>query len=183
MNCQYCNTPIPDGATFCPGCGTPTASIPPQGQVVPPQACGQIPPQQPMYGQQVPQQTGTPKLYNPTAAANWSVLFTPVFGGICIFKNYKTLGEQQRAQISLILTIVFGLITFVGPLLPFPPGRGMPFVALITWYLIEPKKQINFLKSRGIVYEKKSWGIPALIGFGALAVYVSIVALLMIASE
>ena len=67
----------------------------------------------------------------------------------------------------------------VGALLPFAAGRAMPLLALLIWYLIEPKRQIKFLKSHGIVYEKKSWGIPVLIGFGALAVYVILLLVLM----
>ena len=192
MNCPYCSTPIPNGAPYCPGCGSQITQTPPQGQYAPPPPqYGQVPPQgqyapppPPQYGQY--DQSGTPRLYNPSAAANWSILLTPVFGGWCVYTNYKELGEQSRAQTSLIVTIVIAAATVFGPLLslftalPDAIGRAIPLVTLILWYLIEAKGQINFIKSRNIVYEKKPWGTPVLIGLIATVAYVT--ALFVLAS-
>ena len=171
MNCPYCNTPIPNGAQCCPGCDTPISPMVPQGQCAPQPQYGQVPPQ----GQYA--SSGTPRLYNPNAAANWSILLTPVFGSWCVYTNYKQLGEKSRAQTSLAVTILIAVATVFGPLLsmfaPVPDavGRAIPFVALILWYFIEAKGQVNFIKTRGIVYEKKPWGTPVLIGVLAVVLY------------
>ena len=36
-------------------------------------------------------------LWNPDAAACWSMLFTPLFGTILVIRNWEALGEPKRA--------------------------------------------------------------------------------------
>jgi hypothetical protein len=38
-----------------------------------------------------------PALWNPNAAANWSLLFSPMFGAWLHMKNWAALGEPERA--------------------------------------------------------------------------------------
>ena len=38
-----------------------------------------------------------PSLWNPNAAASWSLIFTPIFGAILHMKNWEALGEPQKA--------------------------------------------------------------------------------------
>lgn len=165
MNCPYCNSQVPDGAQYCPVCDSPVISTPPQEQGAPP------PPQHGQYAS-----SETPRLYNPNAAAAWSILLTPVFGSWCIYTNYKELGEKSRAQTSLAVTIVIAAVTVFVPLLTLFSSRlavlrGAPFVALILWYVIEAKGQINFIETRGIVYELKPWVAPLLIGVLSATLY------------
>ena len=38
-----------------------------------------------------------PPLWNPNAAANWSLLFSPAFGAFVHMKNWQALGEPEKA--------------------------------------------------------------------------------------
>ena len=40
-------------------------------------------------------------LWNPNAAANWSLLFTPAFGAYLHAQNWRAMGEQDRASASM----------------------------------------------------------------------------------
>ena len=39
-----------------------------------------------------------PTLWNPNAAANWSLLFSPIFGTWLHMLNWRALGEAERAE-------------------------------------------------------------------------------------
>lgn len=157
MNCPYCNNPLPFNVSQCPSCG---AAV--QQQAPPPQ-----------YGQATPANR-TPRLYNPNAAVNWSLLFTPVFGSWCIYTNYKELGEQNRANTSLVVTVVLAVIYLLGGIL-FDGIVYGSLVILLLWYLIEAKGQLRFIKERAIVYEKKPWGTPVWIGLAAVVAWVVLI--------
>ena len=43
-----------------------------------------------------------PVLWNPNAAANWSIPFTPVFGSILNYLNWKALDDSVRSRKSLV---------------------------------------------------------------------------------
>lgn len=39
-----------------------------------------------------------PALWNPAAAACWSLVFTPAFGAYLLMRNWETLGDRQQAM-------------------------------------------------------------------------------------
>ena len=45
-----------------------------------------------------------PPLWNPNAAAMWSLLFSPVFGALVHMKNWQAMGEPEKAAASKRLT-------------------------------------------------------------------------------
>lgn len=49
-----------------------------------------------------PQGGMPPSLWDPEAAALWSLLFTPIFGCFLITKNWTRLGEDSRAKSSML---------------------------------------------------------------------------------
>jgi hypothetical protein len=57
-----------------------------------------------------PLQDGTwPNLWNPGAAANWSLLFSPAFGAFLHMKNWEALGEPAKAAAAkkwVVLTLI-----------------------------------------------------------------------------
>lgn len=116
------------------------------------------------------------KLWNPNAAANWSLLFSPAFGAILHMKNWDALGETGKAKASRNWAIFIIALYFVSLVVAaFMPGsilaasnRLAGFVLLLSWYFASARGQAKYMESRlGGNYIRKGWGKPIL--FGALA--------------
>jgi hypothetical protein len=111
-----------------------------------------------------------PPLWNPNAAANWSLLFSPVFGAWLHTRNWKALGETDRAETSrkwLVAAIVIVVVQLAaGLLLRNNPGaRALTnlgaFAWLFTWYFANARGQARHVKKRfGDDYPRKGWGRP-----------------------
>jgi uncharacterized membrane protein YfcA len=126
-----------------------------------------------------------PALWNPGAAASWSLLFSPAFGAFLHMKNWEALGEPDKAAAAkkwavIYLVAIVGL-SLAGALLPFNkaiPGllRLCGFVLLLSWYFASGKPQLEFVKSRyGKKYPRKGWAQPLLIAVGAVIGFVLVV--------
>jgi hypothetical protein len=134
-----------------------------------------------------PLQDGTwPTLWNPGAAANWSLLFSPAFGAFLHMKNWEALGEAGKAATAkkwIVLTlIVLAVGPVVGALLPNNKAvdatlRLLGIVLLFGWYFSSGRAQMQYVKSRfGKRYPRRGWSQPlvlailALLAFAAYAV-------------
>ena len=121
-----------------------------------------------------------PKLYNPNSAGLLSIFLTPIFGSWCVWKNYKTLGDDARAVRSLIWTFCLAVIILSAVF--FADWRWSKFIKwgnialLLIWYFVEQKPQNDMLKMRakalGIpkAYESESCLVPALIAIAVIIV-------------
>jgi hypothetical protein len=105
-------------------------------------------------------------LWNPAAAVNWSILFTPIFGAYLHTKNWEALGEPARARSSIIwfwVNLVLIGIAVLGPLNEKATG-GVMLWMLILWYIFAARKQISYVRERfGKNYPRRSFGKPILI--------------------
>ena len=128
-----------------------------------------------------------PALWNPTAAACWSLLFSPIFGAALHMFNARAMGDAELEKlnkgfmwgtlavlvIAILLAIFSGIkANFVGP------------AVLGAWYGAVGRKQVALVKERyGSNYPRRSWGKPILFGvLGIVALYVCIFILLFIAA-
>lgn len=129
-----------------------------------------------------------PKLWNPNAAANWSLLFSPAFGAFLHMKNWQALGDTQRAQLNrnwaiASILIIFGA-GFLSALLPESKAldgstRLIGFALLIAWYMTSAKAQAKLVKDRfGSAYPRRGWGLPILAAFGCFAAIVVVAAVI-----
>ena len=116
----------------------------------------------------------TPKLWNPNAAANWSLLFSPIFGAWLQGKNWKELNEWDEAKKSMMWVYFGFLFIIVSVYLPENYRFPLGFSFLIAWYFTSGKKQIKYFKEKGINYQKKSWGKPILISLICLTIYYAV---------
>lgn len=115
------------------------------------------------------------EVWNPDVAGAWSLLFTPLFGSIIVYKNWLSLGEIERANkskkwiyISVFMAIVSALIGLIG------------LVYICTWYYMSQKPQTLFLKSEyNNVYKKKRWGQPLLIAVGSWFAFIFVVGIIL----
>lgn len=134
----------------------------------------------------------SPALWNPGAAAGWSLLFSPVFGALVHMKNWEALGKPEEAARSKNWAIGSGVVLVVailsGIVMPESKaldmlGRFGGFALLIAWYAANGKDQIAFVAyGYGKDYERRAWGMPllyALLGIVALVVCTIIIALAM----
>lgn len=148
--------------------------------------------------QPVPQ---IPELWNPNAAANWSILLTPAFGAYLNAANWRALAKPKRAMANLVwvwITVVFLVIYFGFLLVNYfiathgvlqnletLDNRVLHLIGpglLFGWYFTQGRSQAKYIKeSLGNNYVKKGWGLPLLIGVAAIGTYIAVVYLLAIA--
>lgn len=117
-----------------------------------------------------------PALWNPNAAANWSLLFSPVFGALLQMKNWIALGEPGKAATSKAWAIATAaLIVIVSAATAMLPeskaldagSRGIGLVLLIAWYTSNGRAQARYVKEKfGSAYPRRGWTRPLLIALG-----------------
>ncbi len=134
-----------------------------------------------------------PELWNPNAAANWSLLFTPIFGAYLHTKNWEALGEAREARASRtwfwVSVVLIAFLTFGDFLLPFTVTEGLAriigFGLLLSWYFTSARKQAKFVAEHfGKAYPRRKWGAPLLAGIGLyVALFVVLFAILMVLGD
>jgi hypothetical protein len=121
---------------------------------------------------------GEPALWNPNAAASWSLLLSPVFGSYLQMRNWQALGESEKAAASwhwcigtLVITLLaigVGMLAPDGHWLDKLTSRSGLFI-LLAWYFANGKQQGLYVKERfGKTYPRKGWGVPLLVAFGTI---------------
>lgn len=135
------------------------------------------PPRTPEH--QHPQHTNTPALWNPNAAALWSVLLSPAFGAILHMLNARALGHDEQRNANLMFLIAYGIVIAIG--IPFAIAYDIStnFVGIgmtIGWYLVVGRKQIQFVAEQfGTDYPRKPWLIPIILGILGILLLMGVV--------
>jgi hypothetical protein len=128
-----------------------------------------------------------PALWNPNAAANWSLLFSPVFGAFLHMKNWEALGEPAKASASrrwaAAGVVVFVVLALASALLPEKATDGISRAGaiglLFAWYFASARQQTAFVKARfGKEYPRRGWTKPLLLAVVALLGFVVALGLL-----
>ena len=178
MFCSQCGTEAQATAKFCQKCGTPftTHFLPTQPselavekahapqnhaatEAVPVRPTPQPRPEH-TPRQASPSRSESPALWNPGAAASWSLLFTPVFGAYLHMRNWEELGEPEKAKSSKTWFYISFFFSIFG------------LLYLLIWYFASGKEQMAYVKERyGDNYNKKSWGAPIMAGIGIVVVF------------
>ena len=114
-----------------------------------------------------------PALWNPNAAACWSLLFSPAFGAYLHARNAEVLGRVDEAKSNKVwfyvsvTYLVFAFVTTFIPVIPDGLFRLAAIGILLGWYFSLGKKQIKYVKETWQdSYERKRWKKPLLIAFG-----------------
>ena len=124
----------------------------------------------------------SPAIWNPNSAANWSLLFSPVFGAYLHMKNWEALGEPAKASVAKVWVLVT-LLALAGTAVAaacLPYSRSLDgvsrtegFVLLLSWYFSSGRSQAEYVKSRyGRDYPRRNWGKPLLLGCLALVGFI-----------
>ena len=112
--------------------------------------------------------------WNPNAVANWSLLFSPIFGAWLTYLNWQALGEAAYAKRSKYWLIGWiALLPLLGILLNIADKYDMTFgiavvgsaIALfLVWFYVENRKQNRYLIERfGKTYPRRGWLKPLVI--------------------
>lgn len=119
------------------------------------------------------EENSQPKLWNPNSAANWSLLFTPIFGAWLHVKNWDELGKPEEAKRSMIW-VYAGALFLLSSLfltLPVAASRAIGPIWLFSWYFTSAKAQIKHvgaMTSAGGTYVKKPWILPLSVALAGL---------------
>jgi hypothetical protein len=106
-------------------------------------------------------------IWNPVAAACWSLMFTPAFGAYLLMRNWETLGEARQAATAR-LWFVFSLGLLVVQLLSGAINQRLGteshllawinLLYLLVWCLGAALPQARLLQMRfGTAYPRKRW--------------------------
>lgn len=137
-----------------------------------------------------------PPLWNPNAAASWSLLFTPVFGAWLHMKNWQALGQPEKAEsswrwVQVSAAILVAMILLSATVLDGRVGdllvRAGGFALLLSWYYTSARPQAALVLGRyGKNYPRRGWGKPLLLavaGWVAAVVVLSILFALIAAAR
>jgi hypothetical protein len=124
-------------------------------------------------------------IWNPNAAANWSLVFSPVFGSILIWANLRALGQfegARRAGNWAIVTLAWMVLVQFIP--DSKTGETVIALASLTWLLVWyyalARPHIRDVQARfGMCYPRRKWGKPfglALLALVTTGVLVGILA-------
>ena len=131
-----------------------------------------------------------PRLWNPNAAAAWSLLFTPAFGALLHAANCRALGLREKATANLIwawITFIFLAINLGTMLLPESKvlDRIMMWASiglLVGWYLQQGRKHIGFVNEMfGDDYRRRGWLMPLFSAAAAMLFYVALAVVVTLA--
>ena len=141
----------------------------------------------------VVQGVAAPALWNPSAAARWSILLTPAFGALLQMKNWQALGEPERAASSKVWAIVnllaLGAIVVASAFLPDTKtldalSRAAAVGLLLAWYFSSGRKQSPFVRARfADSYPRRGWTQPLLLALAAFVGFMVAAACLILAAS
>jgi hypothetical protein len=120
-----------------------------------------------------------PSLWSPNAAANWSLLFTPILGAWLHAKNWEALNEPEAAKKSMLWVYAGFVFLLVILFLPDDAGSLPGLIFILAWYFTSAKKQVKYIKEKSIEYQKKSWGKPLLAGVAGILLYLCVGAFIL----
>ena len=108
-----------------------------------------------------------PPLWNPNAAAGWSLLLSPAFGAYLHMRNWQALGQRRKAMIALgwfwfvVLFIAGGVVWGVVRGKTSLLGGVGNLLILALWYPLSGLEQAEYVKDRwGWAYPRKGWAVP-----------------------
>ena len=124
-----------------------------------------------------PLNPGMAPIWNPKACADWSVLFSPIFGSYLQMLNWRALGEPQKESSAkgwLYVSLAF--YTLLPGYLSVPkyshytsPWAGLAVFYLVIWYLAAGRAQCKYVdKKFGADYSRKPWSKVLLIAIGGV---------------
>lgn len=122
---------------------------------------------------EVQKEASPPSLWNPNAAACWSLLFTPIFGASLHAINWRALGEEGKSKRSMLWAVGCVAAMVLAYFLPPIAGNLVNLLYMLMWYFLSAKQQVNHIETRlNNSYKKKSWAKPLIIAIAISSILV-----------
>ncbi len=125
-----------------------------------------------------------PPLWNPNAAASWSLVFSPIFGAYLHMRNWQALGQADKAATSKnwIIAVIAFFVVSMGLSMALPESKGLDligrvggFALLLGWYYSIGKSQQAYVLARyGKTYPRRGWLLPLLAALGSLLAFFAV---------
>jgi hypothetical protein len=118
-------------------------------------------------------------IWNPNAAASWSLLLSPAFGSYLHMLNWRALGEHDKAATakgwfvtSVAVLLLYIVLDIISARVADAVSRGLGIGLLLAWYFAAAKGQARYVKEAfGDSYPRRGWGKPLLIAVGLGLLY------------
>jgi hypothetical protein len=108
-------------------------------------------------------------LWTPSVAGLWCLLLSPMFGSYVMMRNWKALGEDDRARSARTWLYVSIAVFAIALLVPAGGLIGLPY--LVAWYFAVNRPQIKFVKEAfGDDYERRPWARLVLVWLAGVVV-------------
>lgn len=142
MFCQACGENLQEDAKFCPKCGASVSMATNKSDSAPTREISN---------------NKENAIWNPNAASNWSLIFTPAFGSYLHALNWRTLGEEDRANSAMgwfyFSLLMLAAYIFMGVFITDEKAaegaaRGLGFFYLIIWYFSAGRPQAKYVKEK-----------------------------------
>lgn len=197
MFCSQCGVEEKREVRFCEKCGTAFLNATAQPRTQPAGALAdshwnsQTPApfgdsvQRPIENHRIehaPSEVIEAAIWNPGAAAGWSIIFSPAFGSYVQMLNWRALGEWDKAdsaqnwfRVSIGMLVVYVLIALFVDDSKAGDGaiQSLGFLFLLVWYFVAGRAQVLYVKRNfGSDYARRAWGKPLLIGVSAFVGYI-----------
>jgi hypothetical protein len=114
-----------------------------------------------------------PKIFAKRVILGFSILFTPIFGGILLYKNLREIGKKKEGTVVLIISAIFTIIALLLVLVPTKSSTSATFILNIGGgFLLAEYFFKKFIPDESIYEKKKIW-IPLL--FALLITFVLLI--------
>lgn len=111
-----------------------------------------------------------PALWNPLAAALWSLLLTPVFGGLLHIQNWRALGRPDKARQGVFWVAASALVMAGGYALSPEAGLLLLDGILLLWLVFPAREQVVYVRRHiGREYPRRSWVEAAALAIALMA--------------
>jgi len=113
-----------------------------------------------------------PMIYSKRVIWGFSILFSPLFGGVLLMQNLKDIDKKKEANLVLILSILMTAITIIIVTVFEIKSRSVSFLCNIAGAAILTEYFYNKYFPDEAEYEKKKIWKPLIIGIIIVVVFV-----------
>lgn len=127
----------------------------------------------------------TASLWNPMAVLLWSLLFTAIFGAWLCAKNWRALGNEEKAKKSMYWAYAGIAIYVIVMFIPADqPARMLGMVYFFVWAALSSMwRQIKYVKEKlHNAYVKRKWGKPIGIAVATMSAVIAVAFIVVLVS-
>ena len=98
------------------------------------------------------------KIYSKKAIWGFSVIFTSIFGGVLLFQNLKDIGKKKEANLILLYSILYTIVTIYLVNIPDKPKSGISFMCnMVGGYILSEYFFNKYFLNPDDYDKKKIW--------------------------